>query len=222
MTQVIATVAASLGANLIAFRSTTVAAENKGDVTARSLIASMLVDSTFTADLATAAIIHAFGNPKGAKGKAIEKLSGLRNVTGGDAVRKMATSVFSIVANIDADKTTTGDIRKIVTAFVLNEKGASKSLRALVADVGGAIRAHVKATQPDNSEAEKDNEQADADATADAAPSLTLTDRAMQLAVAFEAASEAERLEAAPAFEMLFDLYNQDAVADEPVIAQAA
>lgn len=217
MSNVFAPIAANLGDNLKAFRSSAVTAENKGDTTARSLLAAMLVNATFTVELATAAIIRAFGNPKGKSGKPIDKLSGLRNITGGDAVRKMATSVFSIVTNIDADKTTEGTIRKVVTAFVLNETGAPKSLRALSAAVGDAIRAHVKATQPANDEAEADNAKAEAEAEGGTpTETASLVDYVMQLALRIESATPDQRDEAlADAMTLLLDTYNSAVDADE-------
>lgn len=212
----IATVAATVGDDVKAFRSAAVTAENKATPFARSMLAA-LMSGVWTRTLAESAIIHAFGNPKSPKSaKPITKLSGLRDFVGGDAVRKTAESVFELHANIDAVPT----VRPIVTAFVLGDDGAAKSLRALQTAVREAVKAHVEASAPDNSDAVADNA-----AEADAAPNTgdaptaakTLNDYVMELIVRYEAATPMEKSEAHTALELLWDTVNTDVVqsADE-------
>lgn len=215
----LATVAATVGEDLKAFRSASVTGENKGNQSARSLLAS-LVAGVYTPALATAAIIHAFGNPKGKGGKPIEKLSGLRAFTGGDAVRKAASTVFGIFENIDADATVieTADgnvgaaIRPLVVGFILNEEGAPKSLRALSEGVSAALRSYVAATAPVADEAEP-NGDAGGDATAPVTQSLN--ERVLAVMVAYEAATPEAKLEAHDALAMLWEMVNADIASEE-------
>lgn len=210
----IAIAAASFGDDVKAFRSSAVTSENKGNTASKSLLAS-LVSGVYTEALAVASILHAFGNPKTPKGKAIETLSGLRNFTGGDAVRKMADTCFRIFGNIDADKVAPEGatdwqpaIRPLVVSYILGDEGAPKSLRALNDAVSGALRSYVKATQPDNADAEADNA-----ADADAPPAQqSLTDRTLALMVAYEAATHEERVAAHEAIAALFDMVNADVI----------
>lgn len=212
----LAIAAASFGDDVKAFRSASVTSENKGNVAAKSLLASLLA-GVYTKDLATAAIIHAFGNPKGKNGKVIDKLSGLRNSTGGDGVRKMAETVFRIFDNIDADSVVPEGsdykpaIRTLVTDFVLGNKGAPKSLRALNESVSASLRAYAKVTQPDNSEAETENKEADGGSTADSAPQQSLSDRTLALMVAFEASTDDEKRSAYDALNALLAMVEDDA-----------
>lgn len=137
--------AAALADNLKSLRSAAVTAENKGDKAGRSLLAAMLNTSTaLTRDLAVAAIIHSFGNPKRANGKAVDSLRQLDKFTGGGAVRKMAETVFRIVENVDADSEGAATIRPAVVAYVLNGEGAAKSLNALLAIVSTALAVETK------------------------------------------------------------------------------
>lgn len=216
----LAIAAATFGDDVKAFRSSAVTAENKGNTAAKSLLAA-LVSGIYTESLAIAAIIHAFGNPKGKKGKVIETLSGLRNVTGGDGVRKMAETVFRIFKNIDADSVVVGEgdetvggaIRPLIVAFILGEEGAPKSLRALNDAVNSALRAYAKATSPDNADAEADNE-----AEADTAPAAqSLTDRVLAVMVAYEAATADERVAAHDALTALWEMVNADVMANDDV-----
>jgi hypothetical protein len=183
VTVTLSTVAATLADDCKAFRSAAVTAENKSTPFARSTLAA-LVSGLSTVDLVTAAVIHAFGNPNSPKtGKPVSTLSGLRPFTGGDAVRKTTETTFKLFANLDADKprdvqnangdTVTigkGDIRKAITAFILNEKDSAKSLNALSDSVATALRAFAKedadAKGADNSEAANEN----ATTTTEAAP----------------------------------------------------
>jgi hypothetical protein len=217
--------AQSFGDDVKAFRSSAVTSENKGNTASRSLLAS-LVSGVMTEALAVAAIIHAFGNPKGAKGKPVETLSGLRNSTGGDAVRKMAETVFRIVNNIDADSVAPEGnddwqpaIRPLVVSFILGEEGAPKSLRALNDAVNSALRAYAKATQPDNGEAEAEAEEGEA---GQQQPVQSLTDRTLALMVAYENATDDEAAEAHEALEALFAMVNDRiAKAAEAATAEA-
>lgn len=209
--------ASTVASDVKAFRSAAVTADNKATPFARSLMAA-LIAGVYTKDLAISAIIHAFGNPKSPKsGKGIEKLSGLRDFAGGDAVRKTAETAFAIVENIDTDKAGDAMIRKAIVAFILNESGAAKSLRALESDVKALIRAYAKATLPDNSEAaaETDAETADAKAApAPAAPAeMTLAERINALTVAVMAAGLDEMSDAQAAMTALCDKWDAHVMA---------
>ncbi len=206
MTATIAAVASTVAAEITAFRKSTVAAENKASPFARSVLAS-LVAGTMTVSLVESAAIHAFGNPKSEKtGKPIAKLSGLRDVTGGDAFRKTCVTVFDIFDNVDADKPVSDDegvtvgagtIRPLVVSFILSADGAPKSLKALADGVKAAVAAHAAATMPDNSEAKEENEANANDngkGPADATP-LPLIDRINMLAVAIGAVDKLETME---------------------------
>lgn len=211
-TVTINTVAATVADDVKAFRSAAVTAENKATPFARSMLAA-LMSGVWTRTLAESAIIHAFGNPKAPKsGKPVAKLSGLRDFVGGDAVRKTAETVFEMFANLDAVPT----VRPIVTAFVLGDEGAAKSLRALNVAVRDAVKAHVEANAPDNSEAVADNDaEAGAVPTTSTTtePTLSLADHVMQLAIRYEAATPEEKSAAHEAFEMLWDTVNRDVIA---------
>lgn len=222
-TSTLAIAAATFGDDVKAFRSSSVTAENKGNVASKSLLAS-LVSGIYTESLAIAAIIHAFGNPKGKNGKVIETLSALRNSNGGYGVLSMAKTVFRIFNNIDADSVIVGEvggtIRPLIVAYILGEDGAPKSLRALNEAVNVALRAYAKATSPDNADAEADNE-----AEADATPAAqSLTDRVLAVMVAYEAATPEDRVSAHDALAALWDMVNSDiaATGDAEPMAKAA
>lgn len=211
----LSTAAATLGADLKAFRSASVTGENKGNIAAKSLLAA-LVSGVMTEVTATAAILHAFGNPKSPKGKALDKLtaSGDR-LPGFGAVRKMAADCFRIFTNIDADSVIVGEgegaiggaIRPLVVAFILGEDNAPKSLRALVQAVNDAIRAYTKATQPAND----GEDEGEGEGEGDAAPAgQSLTDRALALMVAFEAATVEEKAAAFEAFSALIEMLDSE------------
>lgn len=224
----IATVAANVGNDVKAFRSAAVTSENKGSQAARSMLAS-LVSGVWTRALAESAIIHAFGNPKSPRSnKPVTKLSGLRDFTGGDAVRKTAETVFRIFDNVDADKwqvapspeTDDSDavegvpgataIRPLVVAFILGTEGAPKSLHALNEGVNKALRDHAKATQPEAEEAEGNGGgDAEGETPASAAP-VSLSDRILALMVAYEASTAEERLASHGDFEALVAMVNAD------------
>jgi hypothetical protein len=213
----LATVAATVGGDIVALRSASVTAENKASPFARSMLAA-LMSGVWSRDLAVSAIITAFGNPKSPKsGKPISKLSGLRDFTGGDAVRKTAETVFSVFENIDA----VPGVRTLVTDFVLSTNGAAKSLRALLVAVKEATKAHA-ATLIDAdavTEAEGDNDAAEGDAPSTDAPvaDMTLSERVQALIVAFQSATPEAKSEAQPALELLWDTIRADVVisADE-------
>lgn len=221
MTVTIANVAETVAADIKAFRSASVTSENRANVSARSMLAA-LVSGLWTRSLAESAIIHAFGNPKSPKsGKPVAKLSGLRDFTGGDAVRKAAETCFRIFENIDTDKPVTvasdtdgqpdtivgaGAIRPLIVSYILNETDAPKSLRALNEAVAAALRAHAKAISPDNSEAETETAAETADATAPA--TVSLVDRINALTVALSAADDETLSGAYDAMEALVAAYD--------------
>lgn len=231
MSQNIAAVASTLAADVKAFRSAAVASENKATPFARSALAA-LVSGLSTIDLTTAAIIHAFGNPKSPKtGKPVAKLSGLRDFTGGDAVRKTAETLFRVFENIDADKPRpvgdedtvvgAGAIRPLIISFILNEADAPKSLRALSEGVSALVKAFAKeeadASGADNSEAAADN------ATPEA-PAFDVADAIAKLAVFFDNMNEEQAETVGPMVAALMNTYDArvNALIDAGDVAVAA
>jgi hypothetical protein len=223
MTVTLATVAATVADEIKTFRSNAVTLENRSTPFARSLLASV-VSGLSTVSLLEAAVIHAFGNPKNAKGKPIAKVSGLRDCVGGKAVYQTWKSFVSIVDCIDGDAPTEveqedgttitvgeGLIRKAVTGFILGEADAPKTLGALNKLITDTLKAHYALTMPSNEEAEADNAEADADNAAPvASSSLSLRERAEQLLVAFNAADATARDEAFEAIAALFEAVDAD------------
>lgn len=180
-------VATTMGADIKAFRTAAVSSENKATPMARSILAG-LVSGLATVNVVESAAIHSFGNPKSPKtGKVVTKLSGLRDFVGGDATRKALTSIFEVFANIDADKESASAIRPAVVAFILDEKDAAKSLKALGDTVKAMVNAHVAATQPDNSDAVEENKTDDEiKGNASDAAATSLKDRVAEMIVALD------------------------------------
>lgn len=166
MTVTLNSVAATVSTEIAAFRKSCVATENRSTPFARAVLASV-VSQASTLSLIEAGIVHAFGNPKNAKGKGVDTVSKLRAFTGGEAVYQAWKSVVSIMDNLDADAPRTdddgvtvgtGDIRNAVVGFILETKDAPKNLKQLNDAVKAAIKAHAAATSPDNSDAVAENE----------------------------------------------------------------
>lgn len=200
MTVFLESIASTVAADIKAFRSSAVTSEGKGNTAARSMLAALL-SGVWTQSLAESALIHAFGNPKSPKtGKPVAKLSGLRDFTGGDAVRKAAETVFRIFANVDADAPRTvddvtvgaGTIRPLVVSFVLNETDAPKSLRALNEAVNVALREHAKAISPDNADAVAETEAESAAPTTSTEAAFDVADAIAKLTVFASAMDEAD------------------------------
>lgn len=203
MTVTIETIADTFAKDVKELRSAAVTAENKATPFARSSLASLLAGIR-TPDTMTAAILHAFGNPRAIKsGKPVAKVSGLRDFTGGDGVRKAYDSVIKIFDNVDADKPRevtnndgetvivgSGKIRALVRSFVLAETDAPKSLRALEMAVRDAMREfaaqEADATGADNADAKAENAKAEAEAKASgAAEPFNAADALAKLALFF-------------------------------------
>lgn len=227
-----AAIAARMGDELKSFRSAAVTSENRATPLARSILAAM-VAGVATETTVTVAVLHSYGNPKTPKGKALTSLTASGDhLPGFGATRKTVSSILDVFANIDADKPVQpvdsdgepiadaepigkGEVRNIVTAFILSTPEAPKSLRALREAVRAAIAAHVAATSPDNSEAEADADAANAEANGDApAPAMSLVDRVNALSVAYQAADGEAKAEAHEALQALFALVNADVEAE--------
>jgi len=196
-------VAATVATEIAAFRSAAVTSENKATPLARSILAALASGSS-TPSLIESMVIHAFGNPKSPAGKPIKKLSGSGDhIIGWGATRKTVATVFGIFDNIDADapQAATDDsdavpgaaaIRPLIVSFILGDKDAPKSLRALNDAVKAAVAAHAATIMPDNSGAVEENKADDKPAAApEPAAPLSLIDRINQLTVAINANPEA-------------------------------
>jgi hypothetical protein len=234
--QAIAAVGETVAAEVKLFRSAAVTSENRATPLARSILAALVAGSA-TPALVESMVIHAFGNPKTPKGKAITGLTGSGDyLPGWGATRKTVASIFDIFANVDTDAPTVreegqepigaGECRRLVVAFILNDPNAPKSLRALRDAIKAAVAAHAALLSPDNSEAEAESESERQAEAGEAGPSLT--ERVNALTVAYGAATPAERIEAHAALEALFAAVNADVAAltepeatPEPVLEPA-
>ncbi|MGN6819186.1 MAG: hypothetical protein ACTHJR_11015 [Sphingomonas sp.] len=181
-------VAATMGDDIKAFRSANVTAFNKATPLARSILAGLMA-GVVTASVVTSAVISSFGNPKTPAGKPITKLSGSGDhLPGWGATRKTVAAILKVFEDIDADKDTTGDVRKNVTAFVLQTDGAPKSLAALQALVRENINAHVQATLPEVEPSEEEQQEITPDADTPAPTDEPLIDLLNRATVAVGAA----------------------------------
>lgn len=234
----LATVSASLAANIVDFRKAAVTAHNKATPYARSTLAA-IASGVATIALVEVQVLQAFGNPKTPKGKAMS-VSGLRDksIVGGQAFYQAHKDVRFIAENIDSDANQPvldsegqpvldsegnaltigeGAIRKAVEAFALGLEGAAKSLNELKTSVDASLVAFAALLMPDNGEAVADNEAAApaAPAAAPAAP-VSLATRIAELILAIGQASDDELNEAYDSFELINQAVNAriDAVAD--------
>lgn len=225
---VFAKAASTVAASTVAFKDASVASDNASTPFARSVLAAV-VGGLSSVDMVQSLIIAAFGSPISDKtGKAIAKVSGLRDVTGGARVYQAWKDIAYVVDNLDADapvehtkgegdeaETVTignGAIRATVTAFILQDDGAVSALfgrtgltatiKALVADHAKAIMA-LHGVEADKSEDEGKDEGKDE------APRQSLTDRANAMLVALRDADDATLTEASDALALLADYIDQ-------------
>jgi hypothetical protein len=216
--QAIAAVGETVAAEVKLFRSAAVTSENRATPLARSILAALVAGSA-TPALVESMVIHAFGNPKTPKGKAITGLTGSGDyLPGWGATRKTVASIFDIFANVDTDAPKVqeegqepigaGECRRLVVSFILNEGNAPKSLRALRDAVKAAVAAHAALLSPDNADAVEESEEERKAEAGESGPSLT--ERVNALTVAYGAASPEERLAAHDALAALFDAVNAD------------
>lgn len=215
--EAIRTVGDSAPMEISKFRSAAVTSENRATPLARSLLGA-LVAGTATPALVVSMVIHAFGNPKTPKGKAIDKLSGSGDyLPGWGATRKTVTGILALFENIDVDAPRNvevdgetvivgeGKVRETIVSFILEGEGSPRSFRALQEAVRAHVSAFTASLSPDNSEAEAEAEGAAAEERGEApAKSMTLKERAEALIVAYGAASPEERAEAQDALTALF------------------
>lgn len=225
MTQVtLSTVAATVTDEIKSFRSAAVTSENRSTPFVRSLLASVVSGST-TVSLLEASIVHAFGNPKNAKGKGIATVSGLRAFVGGTATYQAWKSFVTLTDCIDGDKAVdvgegvmvgAGAIRADIVAFILQTDGCAANLKQLLERMDAALKAFFALTAPANDDAIADNDEQAALAAKESGEisHLSLNDRALALLVAFQTASNDERDAAYDTIGLIVDAMNAAIEAD--------
>lgn len=195
----------------VAFIAANKASDGASTPFARSTLAA-IVGGLSTADMVESLVIAAFGSPKSEKtSKPIAKVSGLRDLEGGARLYQAWKDVSFIAANLDADAPVTigegdaativgaGEVRKIVTAFILQDDGAPKALfgstgvtarvkEAMKAHNVEVMKAHGVSPEADASDAKSEGE-GEGDANATRQP---ITDRINAMMVALRDMSDAE------------------------------
>lgn len=203
--------AMQLTTNTVAFIDANKAADNASTPFARSAI-SAVVGGLMSAGMVESMIVAAMGSPLSPKtGKAISKVSALRDFDGGARLYQAWKDVVVILDNLDADAATdhtipgkdgaddtvvsigTGAIRAAVVAFLLEEKDGATALfgaKGITATVKGLMAEHAKTVLAAYGvEAEKsDDDKGEGDKGTDA--NLSLTDRANAFLVAMRHASD--------------------------------
>lgn len=143
-----------LAVNAVDLRTAGEAVDTAATPFSRSLLAALLtgVSRAMTESI----VVAAYGSPKGANGKTVKGVSGLRNVHGGQAAYqtfKTSGNLFDASADptpFAADGDNKGKpvgeiIRPMLTLYAEGAKEGAKSLNALNVAVNAILAAHAKA-----------------------------------------------------------------------------
>lgn len=218
-----APIAANLAASAISLIETSRATDAASTPFARNAFAA-IVGGLSSLAMTASLVIASAGSPKGANGKVIKNVSGLRNVEGGTRVYQAWKEIELIASNIDADEwlvmpdpdAETDDgkagqpgarvIRPAVVAFILNDADAAhKALfgkTGIASFVRDAMTEHGKAlaalhgVEADESDKEEGKE---------GDTPQTLSERVASMLVALQASDDAAFVEASTALASLSD-----------------
>lgn len=190
-------------------RAKGVSFENKSDDWGRESLCGLFSDKMTIGDMD--ATLVAILKPKKANGKPATTRSSLRNVKGGDAVRKVADSIEAIYEAATKGSVAT-EFRPLAIAFATNAPNAPKSLNALKSELSKLRAAATKEAKEAADNATTDSEP-EGEQEAAQTPLSVIVERAT---LAIAEASDDDILAADEALSSLMETIRAryDAVAD--------